>query len=178
MDNEGNITVIIDRDSLESLDGKADKRFTNPGWEIMHRYNDDFGALANMAAWKITGKQIYRDNSERFLRLMCKTQRADGSFGPEEWGVPSAGGAVVLEMLAAKQLNISCPEYEIATEKAVKYLLQLQNIVPNNPANGGFFGMTDDYEVSTVCANTRTAAYAIMALLHYAGAQDNIYYFN
>ena len=142
MDNDGNITVIIDRDSLESLDGKADKRFTNPGWEMMHRYNDDFGALANMAAWKITGKQIYRDNSEKFLRLMCKTQRTDGSFGPEEWGVPSAGGAIVLEMLAAKQLNISYPEYEIATEKAVKYLLKLQNVAPDNPANGGFFGMT------------------------------------
>ena len=177
MDKEGNITVIIDRESLESLDGKGDKRFTNPGWEMMHRYNDDFGALANMAAWKVTGKKIYRDNSEKFLRLMCKTQRVDGSFGPAEWGVPSAGGTVVLEMLAAKQLNISSPQYEHTTEKAVKYLLKLQNINPDNPANGAFFGMTDDYEVSTVCANTRTAAYAIMALLHYAGAQDNIYSF-
>jgi hypothetical protein len=178
MDNEGNITVIIDRDSRESLDGKGDKRFTNPGWEMMHRYNDDFGALANMAAWKVTGKQVYRDNSEKFLRLMCKIQRADGSFGPAEWGVPSAGGVVILEMLAAKQLNISCPQYEFAIEKAVAYLLKLQNISPDNPADGAFFGMNDDYEVSTVCANTRTAAYAIMALLHYAGAQDNIYYFN
>lgn len=175
MDNEGNITVIIDRESLKSLDGKADERFTNPGWEMMHRYNDDFGALANLAAWKTTGKQIYRDNSEKFLNLMCKTQRADGGFGPKEWGVPSAGGAIVLEMLAAKQLDISCPEYEMATEKAVKYLLKLQNIAPENPADGAFFGMTDNYEVSTVCGNARTAAYAIMALLHYAGAEDNIY---
>lgn len=177
MDEQGNITVIIDRDSLENLDGKADERFTNPGWEMMHRYNDDFGALANMAAWKITGKQIYRDNSQKFLQLMSKTQRTDGGFGPEEWGVPSAAGAIVLEMLAAKQLNISCTEYDTATEKAVEYLLKLQNIVPKNSADGAFFGMTDDYEVSTVCANTRTAAYAIMALLHYAGAQDNIYSF-
>jgi len=177
MDDQGNITVIVDRDSLESLDGKGDKRFTNPGWEMMHRYNDDFGALANMAAWKITGKQIYLNNSEKFLHLMCKTQRNDGGFGPEEWGVPSAGGAVVLEMLAAKQLDISCPEYEIATKRAVKYLLKLQNVDPGNTADGAFFGMTENYEVSTICANTRTAAYAIMALLHYAGAEDNIYSF-
>lgn len=177
MDNQGNITVIIDRNSLQSLDGKADERFTNPGWEMMHRYNDDFGALANMAAWKITGKDIYLENSAKFLKLMCKTQHEDGGFGPKEWGVPSAGGSVVLEMLAAKRLNISCPEYDIATDKAVEYLLKLQNIAPGNPADGAFFGMTDNYEVSTVCANTRTAAYAIMALLHYAGAHDNIYSF-
>ena len=177
MDDEGNITVIIDRDSLESLDGKADSRFTNPGWEMMHRYNDDFGALANLAAWKCTGEGKYRESAEKFLRLMSKTQREDGSFGPEAWGVPSGAGAVVMEMVAAKRLGISNAEYDKAIENAVEYLLNLQNNVPDNPADGAFFGMTDEYEVSTVCANARTAAYAIMALLHYAGAQDNIYSF-
>jgi hypothetical protein len=177
MDDEGNITVIIDRNSLESLDGKADSRFTNPGWEMMHRYNDDFGALANLAAWKCTGEDKYRKSSEKFLRLMCRTQREDGSFGPDEWGVPSGAGAVVMEMIAAKRLGISNIDYEKATESAVKYLLNLQNHAPGNPADGAFFGMTDDYKVSTVCANARTAAYAIMALLHYAGVQDNIYSF-
>lgn len=177
MDDEGNITVIIDRDSLESLDGKADSRFTNPGWEMMHRYNDDFGALANLAAWKCTGEEKYRESAEKFLRLMSKTQREDGSFGPEVWGVPSGAGAVVMEMVAAKRLGISNADYDKSIENAVEYLLNLQSNVPDNPADGAFFGMTDEYEVSTVCANARTAAYAIMALLHYAGAQDNIYSF-
>ena len=177
MDNKGNITVIIDRESLESLDGKGDKRFTNPGWEIMHRYNDDFGALANMAAWKVTGEQIYRDNSEKFLRLMCKTQRSDGSFGPAECGVPSAGGAVLLEMLAAKQIGIISSEYDEVIEKAVAYLLNLQNNAPESSADGAFFGMDEEYVISTTLANTRTTVYAIMGLMRYAGAVDNIYFF-
>jgi rhamnogalacturonyl hydrolase YesR len=178
IDKDGYITVIRDRNTLEVLDGKADQRFTNPGWEMMHRFNDDFGALANLAAWKITGESSYRNSAESFMRLMCKKQRTDGSFGPEEWGVPSAGGAVVLEMLAAKQLGIDLPEYAPAVEKAVEYLLKIQKDASGDKADGAFFGMTDQYEVSTVCANARTAAYAIMALLRYAGAVDNIYYFD
>jgi hypothetical protein len=81
-------------------------------------------------------------------------------------------------MLAAKQLGVDLPEYAPAVEKAVEYLLKIQKDAPGDKADGAFFGMTDKYEVSTVCANARTAAYAIMALLRYAGAVDNIYYFN
>ncbi len=177
IDDQGRITVIRDRYSLESLDGKADKRFTNPGWEMMHRYNDDFGALANLAAWQVTGQQQYRQSAMNFLNLMQQTQRNDGSFGPPEWGVPSATGAVVIEMLAAKQLNLVSGEYDQTIAKAIPHLLQIQNNSPSNQADGAFFGMTDEYEVSTVCANARTAAYAIMALFRYAGAEDNLYFF-
>jgi rhamnogalacturonyl hydrolase YesR len=178
IDQTGHITVIRDRHTLESLDGKADERFTNPGWEMMHRYNDDFAALANLAAWKITGEDTYLQSTQNFLRLMSKTQRQDGSFGPAEWGVPSATGAVVIEMLAARQLKVDLPEQTASIDKAVQHLLQIQKNAPGDQADGAFFGMTDEYEVSTVCANARTAAYAIMALLRYAGAVDNIYYFD
>jgi rhamnogalacturonyl hydrolase YesR len=177
LDDEGRITVIIDRNSLESLDGKADKRFTNPGWEMMHRYNDDFGALANLAAWKTTEDEKYREYAEKFLLLMCRSQRNDGGFGPAEWGVPSAAGAILIEIVAAKRLGISRPEYDLAAERAMKYILKLQNNAPKQFTDGAFFGMTDNYEVSSTDANTRTAAYAIMALLHYGGANDNIYSF-
>lgn len=177
LDNEGNITVIIDRESLENLDGKGDPRFTYPGWEAMHRYNDDFGALANLAAWKTTGEEAYRNSATRFFDRMCVSQHRNGGFGPEEWSVPSAGGAIVMEMLAAKQLGISSPEYDEAVEKAIHYLLALQKTDPDSPSDGAFFGMTEDYGLSDTRANARTAGYAIMALLRYAGATDDIYFF-
>ena len=177
MDDDGNITVIIDRETLQTLDGKGDSRFTYPGWEAMHRYNDDFGALANLAAWKTTGEESYLNGATRFFDRMCASQHGNGGFGPEEWSVPSAGGAVVLEMLAAKQLRISCSEYNEAIEKAVPYLLALQKDAPGDPSDGAFFGMTEEYGLSDVQANARTAGYAIMALLRYAGAADDIYFF-
>lgn len=177
MDENGAITVIIDRETLENMDGKADPKYTCPGWEMMHRYNDDFGTLANLAAWKITGEQSYRTSAEKFLSRMCAVQHENGGFGPEEWSVPSAAGVIVQEILAAKQLGICRPEYDRAAEKAVEYLLQLQHNNPDSPADGAFFGMTDSYELSDTQANARTASYAIMGLLRYSGAIDNIYFF-
>jgi hypothetical protein len=174
---DGTINIILDRDSLETLDGKADSRFSNPGWEMMHRYNDDFGALANLAGWKITGDEAYYKAAERFLMKMCAEQHTSGGFGPPEWSVPSGAGAIVQEMLAAKQLNAGHNEYDIAVEKAIPYLLNLQNNVPENPADGAFFGVDENYDVSDTYGNARTAAYAIMALLRYSGAVDDIYFF-
>lgn len=177
MDAQGNITVIIDRNTQENLDGKLNPELSNPGWEMMHRYNDDFGALANLAAWKATGEASYRDSAERFFQQMSTSQHESGGFGPEEWSVPSAGGSIAIEMLAAKQLGLNHSAYNAAVEKVIPYLLRLQNIAPNTPSDGAFFGMNEDYEISDTDANARTAAYAIMGLLRYAGATDNIYFF-
>ncbi len=174
---DGSINIIIDRDTLEVLDGRGDARFTNPGWEMMHRYNDDFGALANLAGWKTTGDEAYYKAAECFLLKMSSEQHESGGFGPLEWCVPSGAGAIVQEMLAAKQLKISRDEYDTAVDRAIPYLLNLQCIAPDNPADGAFFGVDEKYAVSNIYGNARTAAYAIMALLRYSGAVDNIYFF-
>ncbi|HOF18839.1 MAG TPA: hypothetical protein PK082_08005 [Phycisphaerae bacterium] len=175
LDARGKITVILDRESLESLDGRADPRYSNPGWERMHVYNDDFGALANLAAWKLTGDEGFLRAAERFLKRMLTIQRADGGFGPAEGSVPSAGGAVLIELLAARRVGFDWARQD-PLDRAARYLMGLQIRRPGAPADGGFRGFTGEYTLSETAANVRAGAYAILALLRYAGQTGPNYF--
>jgi len=176
IDGQGQITVVVDRETQEGISGE-DARGTAPiNWQVMHHYNDDFGALANLAAWKVTGEDSYRDSAMAFFGRMCASQYDHGGFGSKTLCVPSAGGAIVIEMLAARELGLQRAEYDVAIERAIPYLLGLQKVSPGNPADGAFFGMTGDYQLSDSIANSRTAAYAIMGLIRYAGSRNEIYF--
>ena len=178
MDGQGQITVVVDRETQDGLSEDDEQGPAPKNWQVMHHYNDDFGALANLAAWKVTGEESYRNSVARFLGRMCDSQHENGGFGSKDLCVPSAGGAVVIEMMAAKELGLGRPEYDAVLERAVSYLLALQKVSPDTLADGAFFGMTGDYQLSDICANSRTAAYAIMGLLRYSGARDEIYFFD
>lgn len=175
IDKHGEITVILDRDTREPLDGKASLEHSNRPWEIMHKYNDDFGALANIAAYKETGKYTYAENATHFLENMLDIQRADGGFGPQNYSIPSAGGTVLLELLAAEKNGI-IQNCEQNISRAVQYLLDLQIKRPGKAGNGAFAGFDSKNQVSTTQANMRSTAYAILALLKYAGNKDEIYF--
>jgi hypothetical protein len=178
LDATGHVTVLVDAATDESLDDKAnDHKYSPRGWQIMHRYNDDFGALANLAGWKVDRNDAYRDAAVRFLNKMLREQRTDGGFGPAEYSCPPAGGAVLLELLAAKRLGL-----DLATDaqlsEAARYLIGMQ-IRSNGHANdGAFYGYSEPhYTVDRRTANLRTGAYSILGLLRYAGAVDDFYYF-
>jgi len=175
---DGVITVILDRDTLQPLDGTERGAFAKRGWQIMHQYNDDFGALANLAAWKTTGETAYRDAAVRFLKRMLATQRDDGGFGPVDWSVPSAAGAILIELHAARVLGIDL-DADAAVGRAVDYLLGTQVRRDGDVADGAFLGFSgaNDYELSDTLANARTGAYAIGGLLRVAGAIDPYYFF-
>ncbi|MCD4825173.1 MAG: hypothetical protein K8S55_11240 [Phycisphaerae bacterium] len=175
LDAEGRISVIRDRRSGEVLDGGDTAPWSNPGWEVMHVYNDDFGALANLAAFTLKKEPDYRKAAECFLRRMLSVQRVDGGFGPKNYSVPSAGGTVLMELIAARSLGLEMDCRE-SMDRAVNYLLKQQVRQPSNPSDGAFLGMDDEYVVSKTMAHCRTAAYAIMALLRYAGATDPFYF--
>ncbi|MFW6154657.1 MAG: hypothetical protein ACOC95_05525 [Planctomycetota bacterium] len=178
LDADGVITVILDRDTLEPLDGTERGAFAKRGWQIMHQYNDDFGALANLAAWKATGENACRDAAVRFLRRMIATQRDDGGFGPADGAVPSAAGAILIELHAAGALGVNL-DADAAIARAVDYLIGTQVRRENHAADGAFLGFSgaNDYELSDTLANARTGAYAIGGLLRVAGATDPYYFF-
>ncbi len=171
---DGSISVILDRNTFEKLDGKVDPRIAPRGWEMMHVYNDDFGALANLAAWKLEKDDKYSSAAGRFLRRMVDIQRADGGFGPEAYSVPSAGGAVLLELAAARKLGLGIGTDE-SLAKAVQYLLNLQVRREGDPADGAYRGCTSNYTLDERICNIRSGAYAIMGLLHFAQAAGGIY---
>ena len=177
IDAKGRITVIRDRQTLEPLDGKADLTHSNRRWEIMHQYNDDFGALANLAAYTTENNNVYLDSAKSFLTLMSNTQRSDGGFGPQDYSVPSAGGAVLTELLAAQRLGCDWVRAD-TIDGALEYVLSLQINSPDDHAHGAFCAPSgENEEVCGKGSNIRTVAYSIQALLRCAGAQDPYYFF-
>lgn len=177
LDAEGNITVIRDRDTLEPLDGHADGRFSNRGWEMMHVYNDDFGALANLAAWKVEGEAQYLDGAHRFLMRMLDIQRPDGGFGPADKSVPSGAAGILVELCAAAALGHRWAT-QAQFDRVARYLMSVQIRSEGDASDGAFLGLTDDYVLDQNVANIRAGAYAIMALLRYAGVRDDGYFFD
>lgn len=179
LDENGHVTVLVDAATDESLDGKADDHAYSPrGWQIMHQYNDDFGALANLAGWTCDGRPDYRDAATRFLKKMLREQRADGGFGPPEYSCPPAGGAVLLELLAAKRIGIDLVN-DTQLARAAAYTAGMQVRQPGHANDGAFYGYSEPhYTVDYRTANLRTGAYSIMGLLRYAGTVDDFYFFS
>lgn len=170
LDEDGRVTVIRDRATLAALDGRVtDSMWTYRQWEVMHVYNDDFGALANLMAYRIDGERAYRDAAERFLRRMLRVQRGDGGFGPADYSVPSAGGAVLIELAAAQDAGLELDAAE-AIEQTVHYLLQIQIHRPGDPEDGAFCCLDAENVLDREVGNSRCGAYAILALLRQGGA--------
>lgn len=175
IDKNGDITVIIDRKTGMSLDGHGDLKYTNLGWEMMHRYNDDFGALANLAAWQITGKPQYANSAVAFLKKMLEIQREDGGFGPKNVSIPSAAGTVLTELLVAEKMGFKLASQQ-QYEAILNYIFSRQ-VRSDDEADGGILGMSSHgYDVSTTEANVRAMAYAISAMIKYAGGNDAFYF--
>lgn len=159
---DGSINVIVDGKTGAVLDGEFGLPYTTTQWETMHKYNDDFGALSNLAAYKITNDATYRNAVELFLGRMLKSQQTDGGFGQEDCSVPSAGGSVLLELLAAKSMGLEISSEE-QIESVVEYLLGIQCLDKSSGAYGAFLDNKNE-------AHARTCAYAITALFQYCDA--------
>ncbi len=172
LDVNGKEAVVVDRDTFETLDGKVDHPMK---WQIMHRYNDDFGALANLAAWKVLKDATYHDAARRFCKHMYDSQRPDGGFGPDDYSVPSAGGSVLIELAAAKALGCDWVD-ESVIDKAAGFLVARQWRRPGRGSDGVFLTPADfDHEDNSIAI--RTTTYAVLAILRYAGVDDVCYSF-
>ena len=145
-------------------------------WEMMHVYNDDFAALANLAAYSLEPRATYLDSLKKFFKFIETSQNYDGGFGPKDFSIPSAGGACLMEFLAAKTLGLNLVKQE-TIDSAVRYLIERQYCKADSTGNGGFFGVSVDYKVSDTMINMRTTSYSVMGLLRYAGASDPYYFF-
>ena len=142
---------------------------------MMHVYNDDFGAMANMACWKLTGDESYKQAAERFFDRMVACQNEDGGFGPQGQSVPSGVGAILMQMLLARQLGLKRISDDVL-DRAASYLMDIQVRDEGTLSDGAFHGFDDDYQLNRRYANLRAGAYAVMALLRYAGYTDRIYW--
>lgn len=144
--------------------------------QVADEDNANFGRLANLAAFRISKKEEYLSAAKCFLNRMLLIQRKDGGFGPEEYSVPSAGGSVLIELMAAKRLGFSIAS-KAQLNKVAQYILDLQINEPDSPAHGAFRGYDSNYKLGN-CSNCRTDVYSIMGLLRYADISDSYYFFD
>ncbi len=167
---EGDITVIRTHGTLEKLDDRTDLSWAPQGWIMMHRFNDDFGALANMYVGGITGDDVFLRAAGRFLSRMRSLQRPDGGFGPDSWSqsVPSAAGCILQEMVEGRRVGLLDESFEETMAGAAGHLLKLQFRREGAKLDGAFRGMSGDYSVDPDLCNARATTYAIMSLLNYA----------
>jgi hypothetical protein len=170
----GKIQVAVDMMTLKPvLACEVASNDCPDGWELMHQYNDDFGALANLAAWKLTRNDKYFIAAKCFLGKMLSIQREDGGFGPADYSVSSAAGVILMELMAANILGISFASSE-QLSNIVKYILGLQ--IHTGFASGGFRGVNNESYKLFHCSNARETSYSIMGLMRYAGATDVFYF--
>lgn len=172
LNESGHITVIKDRQTFRTLQGEQVSHHVPSHWELMHIYNDDFGALANLAAYAVMRDEVYVESAKTFLKCMIAQQMPNGAFGNKQEHVPSASGVIVMELLAAREIGMNwCRDNTI--DSAINFILELQYRKELSPANGIFRESPKGDGV----ANLRTISYSLMALLRYAGAKDSTYFF-
>jgi hypothetical protein len=176
---DGSVRVMVDIERRVPLaDHETPREVAPVGWIRMHEYNDDFGALANVEAWRLTGERAYLEAAERFLAHMMRSQRADGGFGPggeNGYSIPAAGGSVLIELLAARACGSELL-VDDAVARTVEYVLGLQILRPGSGVDGAFRGFTKDYTLAPHISNLRACGYAIMGLLRFSGAESPVYY--
>lgn len=109
-------------------------------WSDMHKYNDDFNAIAIMNALKLTGDERYRKYLVDYFRWAAKKQNADGGFGQFSLSVSSCVAA--LNYLNAFMI-LGTKRYRDIAYAALEHLKKSVIVAPKDPAiDGGVLGLS------------------------------------
>ena len=143
--------------SVEALTGKVPD--ADPQ-QNLHRGNDDLGTLGLAGAFRVTGKEAYRESLLKFFRAVFARQGADG--GVEASCAPDP---VILNAVFETQdiLNGWAPPQN-ALRNLLRHLFFRQVLNSENPLRNGSFDESGD---GWVCA--RSACYALIVLLKIFG---------
>lgn len=173
LQEDGSLRIVWDREKKEYVCGVDDPQYPL-GWQIMHRYNDDFGATTLMNAYLYYGDEKYLEGMKDFAGWLISEQNDDGSF----YKKPVAAGSAVapIELIDLYRITKNRKYLDTAI-KAGKHLLTLQETESKEKKmHGGFYGMTDNRHGTREMINLRTTAYALIALLKLEGKEKGPYY--
>ncbi|MCG3179983.1 MAG: hypothetical protein BIFFINMI_02337 [Phycisphaerae bacterium] len=184
---DGSLRIVVMPDTDEDITGTArpiPDYAPDLAWEHMHKFNDDFTALAMMRLGELTGEAKYTEAGLRFSRHLLASQQADGGFGDPQ--VPSASGVGALTLARAAQVDpANAAAYDAGVEKAVAHILGLQETRSDDPRLlGGFYGQCDSADGADwrtqygrrTTIHLRTHAYSSSALAMLAGRCRRTYY--
>ncbi len=185
---DGSLSIVIEADTGRDLTGTGDDASAGGAdlaWEHMHKFNDDFTALAMMKLGELTEAEKYTEAGLRFARFLLKSQGDDGGFGDP--AVPSAGPTGALTLFRAAQVDRARrDEYLAGVERSIDYTLARQVTDSDDPRlQGGFFGQSDFEDEGggwqsclskKTAIHLRTHAYATSALAMLGGKCSATYY--
>lgn len=139
-------------------------------WCDMHRFNDDFGCAAAVAAFHLTGEPRYRDYLTRYLDWILTRQHADGSFGEYRLAVASC---VAAQNLLNGFLVNGEVRYREAAYRALAHFSTSQLDRPDEPAlHGGVLGMAANCGLGNGTIDLRATMYAVFTTVLFHVYED------
>ena len=138
----------------------------NSDWIQMHRFNDDFAALALLQGYICTDNKQYLQRANAYADWLTKNQNDDGSFGlpPVE-----AASSVIPIFLIDLQKTTETDRYKKVIENALSHLLSIQQQSENKKINGAMLCLSNTCRQDPKkWVNIRNTAYSIVALLKQA----------
>ncbi len=171
---DGSIRIEVDPDTGRDLTGRGPGE-AHVGWQDMHKYNDDFTALALMRAYLLTWKARYLDAARKYLDWILRQQTPSGAFGRP--AVNSAAATLIIELLDLHRITRE-RKYLDACGRSLDHFLSLQELKRRDKRlHGGFYGTGADYAHGKRSSlNTRTGCYALAALLKLEGRRKYLGY--
>ena len=154
---DGSLDVIYDPQT-----GKRGDKESNLPWSDMHKFNDDFGALAILSAYNLTDDNKYLNFTVKYLEWVMTQQHEDGSFGKFRHAVSSCVAAL---NLANAYLITRRKDFKNAAYKALEHLEKRVVKAPGNmEIDGAILGM-DVCSVSDDMISLRVTMYAMYVYL-------------
>ncbi len=143
--------------SVDALTGKVPE---NDPQNALHRGNDDLGTLGLAGAFRLTGKELYREAILKFFRAVFARQGADG--GVEASCAPDP--VILNAVFETRDILGNWTPPAGALGRLLEHLFSRQVKDPVHPLRNGAFDESGD---GWVCA--RSGCYALIALLKIFG---------
>jgi hypothetical protein len=167
-DEKEGLKIVYDpeTDSKYDLDDEA-------VWCDMHKYNDDFGALAVMNQYHETNAPRYYDYLQKYLDWVISKQKKDGSFGEYTLSVSSCVAALNLlnfYMISKEEKYLS------AAEKAMEHLLaNTIDCKDQKNLHGGVLGLNECVISDVKTISIRVTMYAVYTYLLFGIFKNKLY---
>lgn len=142
-------------------------------WIQMHRFNDDFAALALLQGYLNTHNNLYLGRAHAYAGWVTKNQNNSGSFGNPD--VEAASSTLPIFLIDLQKI-VGVNLLSDAIDRAIEHLLSLQQHRGDKMVNGGMLCLDNNCNRdSNNWVNIRNTGYGIVALLKRAGFSGPAY---
>lgn len=163
--SDGAIHIMYDPSTGEQGDT------TETTWSDMHKYNDDFGTIALLNGYLLTGHSRYLDEVVKYLRWVVTRRVSGGGFGLLSLSVSSC--IVALNMMNG-YLATGEKQFKDVGYEALEHLETFVINEPDDPVTHGAILGLDVCNVANDMLCLRVTQYAMCTFLLYALYEEHV----